>query len=273
MTDKKRFDQKVRITGKLVFETAFHIGSGREGELGSDMGVLLDPEGEPILPGSSLKGSFRSFAERLAGHLEIKACMLDAGLSGVECVGDEAYRTKLLEDIEKDKKLKEQFRKSEQERYDYLQKHTCDVCRLFGSPMQASKIFFSDGLLENWGESIQVRDGVCIDRDTETAREGLKYDFEVIPKNTVYRVSIEIENPGNEGKDLALVAGALGEWENGFRMGGFTSRGLGRVIFTDKKVESVKYSEKKQLLDYLISRKMTNTPQLLDENLEKFLKD
>lgn len=270
MTDRKQFDRKVRITGKLVFETAFHIGSGREGELGSDMGVLLNPEGEPILPGSTLKGSFRSFAERLAGYLGMKACMLDSKLSGVRCVGDEACKKELLQNIEKDKKLQEEFKKSEQKKYDYLQEHTCDVCRLFGSPMQASKIFFSDGILQEWGESIQVRDGVCIDRDTETAKEGMKYDFEVVPKES-FEVVIEIENP--DDRDLALVAGALGEWENGFRLGGFTSRGLGRVAFSGKKVQSVEYSNKNQLLDYLISQKMADTPQLLDKSLEKYLND
>ncbi|HHC25089.1 MAG TPA: CRISPR-associated RAMP protein, partial [Desulfobacterales bacterium] len=86
------FKRKVRITGNLVFETAFHIGSGKEGELAADMGVLLEPDGRPILPGSSLKGNFRSFAERLSDYLGLKACLLDSDLSGVKCVSDETYR-------------------------------------------------------------------------------------------------------------------------------------------------------------------------------------
>ena len=93
MTIHNMFFQKVKITGKLTFHTAFHIGSGKEGELSTDMGVLLDPDGKPILPGSTLKGNFRAFAERLVPYLNMTACLMDATLSGFNrCVSDEAYR-------------------------------------------------------------------------------------------------------------------------------------------------------------------------------------
>lgn len=49
--------RKISVTADLVFETAWRIGSGREGE-SSDLGVVLDPAGQPVLPGSSLKGCF-----------------------------------------------------------------------------------------------------------------------------------------------------------------------------------------------------------------------
>jgi len=254
MPTNNHFVRKVRIAGKLAFSTAFHIGSGREGEMASDMGVLLDPEGEPVLPGSSLKGNFRTFAERLAPYLNMTACLLDSDLSGVDCVGDEAYRRG---------DVHEAFinLKSEKEKLSWLSQHTCDVCRLFGSPYQASRIFFCDGVLEEWGGSIQIRDGVCIDRDTETARHGAKYDFEVIPKDAVFSMTIDIENP--DDYELALAAAVIGEWENGFRLGGFTSRGLGRARFVDKKVTELDYSDKNALLTYLMERKMSDAPDLL----------
>lgn len=254
MSTNKHFVRKVRIAGNLAFSTAFHIGSGREGEMASDMGVLLDPDGDPVLPGSSLKGNFRTFAERLAPYLNMTACLLDSDLSGVDCVGDEAYRRG---------KVHEAFidLKSEKQKLSWLAQHTCDVCRLFGSPYQASKIFFSDGVLEEWSRSIQVRDGVCIDRDTETARHGAKYDFEVAPKDAIFSTVIEIENPDDQ--EIALVAAVIGEWENGFRLGGFTSRGLGRVRFIDTKVMELDYTDKNALLAYLMEKKMPNAPDLL----------
>lgn len=254
----KQFKRKVRITGELVFETAFHIGSGKEGELATDMGVLLEPDGRPILPGSSLKGNFRSFAERLSGYLGLDACLLDSDLSGVKCVSDETYRKGVYEGF---KKIKEERKKLE-----WLQEHVCHVCRLFGSPLQASRIFFSDGGLLDWSRGLQVRDGVCIDRDTETARHGAKYDFEVVPRGAEFKVAIEIENPENH--ELALVGAALAEWENGFRLGGFTSRGLGKVRFTNKKVVETDYTDSKQLKDYLLFHQMTPADSLLDDHLE-----
>ncbi len=261
------FQKKVRITGNIEFETAFHIGSGKEGEMATDMGVLLSPDGTPLLPGSTLKGCFRSFAEKLAGHLDMSACLLDEKLSGIKCVGSEAYRKKIYEEMEKKRKNNELA--SEKDIIKFLAGHTCEICRFFGSPMQASRIFFTDGTLTDWGGTLQIRDGVCIDRDTETARSKLKYDYEVVPRGAVFSTCIEIEN--SEDNELAIVAAALGEWENGFRIGGFTSRGLGKARFTDKKVESVDYTQKDQFLDYLISQKMQSADALLDDTLAQAL--
>jgi CRISPR/Cas system CSM-associated protein Csm3 (group 7 of RAMP superfamily) len=66
MKEHQQYKHKIKITGTLTFETAFHIGSGKEGELATNMGVLIGADGAPILPGSTLKGNFRSFGERLA---------------------------------------------------------------------------------------------------------------------------------------------------------------------------------------------------------------
>ena len=255
------FFQKVKITGKLTFHTAFHIGSGKEGELSTHMGILLDPDGKPILPGSTLKGNFRSFAERLAPYLKMTACLLDTTLSAVDCVSDEVYR----------KTNQDAFKRlsSERDKLNWLDVRTCDVCKLFGSPMMASRIFFSDGILVDGGDAIGIRDGVCIDRDTETARPKAKFDYEVVPAGAVFQTTIEIENP--EDDELALIAAVVGEWENGFRLGGFSSRGLGRVTFTDKKIESVDYTKPAQLIGYLVGNKMTPTLDLLTKSLESKL--
>ncbi len=268
MTDNKRYEKKVQITGKLVFETAFHIGSGKEGESVTDMGILKELDDRPILPGSTLKGNFRSFCERLAGYIGLKACLLDSTFSEVKCVSDENYRKTAYGEF-KDELAKNNKHETESEKIHWLDENTCDVCKLFGSPMQASRIFFSDGVLLDWARGVQVRDGVCIDRDTETARYGAKYDFEVVPKGAVYSITIQLENP--DDRDQALVAAALAEWEHGFRLGGFTSRGLGRVQLTDVKIEQIDYSDADQLRSYLMERKMTEADNLLKESLELYL--
>jgi CRISPR/Cas system CSM-associated protein Csm3 (group 7 of RAMP superfamily) len=135
--------------------------------------------------------------------------------------------------------------------------------------LQASRIYFSDGELLSWARSIQVRDGVCIDRDSETARDGAKYDFEVAPKGARFSISIELENP--EDTDIALVAAGLKEWEHGFRLGGFTSRGLGRVQLYDASTKQVDYTNIKQLKDYLFNGRMSEADTLLDDCLHRAL--
>jgi len=241
------FERKMRIAGDLVFETAFHIGSGKEGELATDMGVMKEVDGRPLLPGSTLKGCFRSAAERLAFHLDLRACLLDASLSGVPCVGDEAYRRKVLKEF--------QALPEEKEKLQWLEGHTCHVCRLFGSPFQASRIFFGDGELKEWAGSYQVRDGVCIDRDSETARPKLKYDFETAPAGARFGFRAELENPVEE--DLALTGAVLAEWESGLRLGGFTSRGLGCARLENVRTEQVDCTDFEQLRAYLVERRMS----------------
>lgn len=270
MNNQNLFKLKIRVTGRLFFETAFHIGSGREGELATDMGVLLEPDGRPILPGSTLKGNFRATAERLAGYLGLSACLLDSNLSGENCVSDEKIRKKIIEK-NTGKTNYEEFKdlENEQEKIDWLKRNTCDICRLFGSPLQASRIFFSDGELLRWSRGLQVRDGVCIDRDSETARHGAKYDFEVVPRGAEFFITLEIENP--EKKELALIGAVLGEWDNGFRLGGFTSRGIGKVRLLDKKIEQVDYTNPEQLKAYLMKQKMSDAENLLDECLGSIL--
>ena len=258
MSRHNMLNRRIKISGNLIFDTAFHIGSGKEGELATNMGILREADGRPILPGSTLKGNFRAFAERLSEHLGFTACLMDSSLSEENCVSDEEYRKTQLEDFQK--------LKTEDEKITWLNKKTCDVCRLFGSPFQASRIFFSDGTLTRWGQRIQIRDGVCIDRDTETARPQAKYDFEVVPAGAVFEVTIELEDP--DDSELAIIAAVLSEWEAGFRLGGFTSRGLGRVRFTGKKVESVDYTNFDQLKSYLLTKQMAEAGSLLDDSLQ-----
>lgn len=263
MNHQNYFRNKVEIEGTLSFETAFHIGSGKEGELATNMGVMIEADGRPVLPGSTLKGNFRSNAERLSVYLGLSSCLLDEGLSGSECFTGLSFQ--------KRKSKNDEFKdlKAADAKLNWLEDNTCDTCRLFGSPLQASRIFFSDGILVQWGNSLQIRDGVCIDRDSETARYGAKYDFEVVPAGAAFKTCIELDNP--DEKELALVGAVLAEWESGFRIGGFTSRGLGRVCLKDKTVRQVDYTDSEQLKEYLLNREMQTAETLLSKSLERLL--
>lgn len=262
MNNRKSFRTKVKIDGTLAFETAFHIGSGKEGELATNLGVLIELDGRPILPGATLKGCFRATAERLAVYLGLSACLLDSELSGSNCFTG-------LEKKERKKKFDGFIEKSETEKLQWLEDNTCDICRLFGSPLQSSRIFFSDGRLINWSNSLQIRNGVCIDRDSETARPGALYDYEVVPAGAIFEVSIELESPSDN--ELAIVAAVLSEWEDEFRIGGFTSRGLGRVKFKNRSVRRVDYADAEQLKFYLLKREMQPAKNMLSESLERIL--
>lgn len=263
MNDRHELKTKITIHGRLAFETAFHIGSGREGEMATDMGVLLEQgSGRPILPGSSLKGKFRATAERLAGYLGLSACLLDTGLSGVNCVTDEAYRRERHKEF--------QNLQNDKAKLDWLAENICGVCALFGSPLHASRIFFSDGRLKDWSGAVEIRDGVSLDRDSETARDGLKYDFEVVPAGAAFALRMDLENPSQA--ELALVGAVLAEWNHGVRLGGKTSRGLGLARLDDLDVSQVDYTDPDQRMAFFLERKMAQVPTLFNDALGAVLR-
>ena len=80
---------------------------------------------------------------------------------------------------------------------------------------------------------MQVRDSVVIDRDSQTAVDGLKFDYEVAPPGAEFELRIDLDNPGDE--ELALLGAALFEWSAGISIGGFTSRGLGRAVLESRR--------------------------------------
>ena len=105
-----------------------------------------------------------------------------------------------------------------------------------------------------WASVVQVRDGVVIDRDSQTAVDGLKYDYEVIPPSSRFNLCIDLENPTDP--DLALLGVALFEWHAGSSIGGFTSRGLGRFHLEDIKLVGVDMNKPDELLRFLTEKKV-----------------
>ena len=239
-------NKKIRVTVFLVFDTAWRVGSGKEGETTSDLGVMLTTTGEPILPGSSLKGKLRSTCETLSHALNLSACMLNHKASSVNCTSDVNYYSDVREAYQKT------LKKGWQTRQQWIEDNTCDVCQLFGSPVKAGRLWVSDGTLKEWASVVQVRDGVVIDRDSRTAVDGLKYDYEVVPPSSRFELCIDLENPLDA--DLALLGAALFEWHAGSSLGGFTSRGLGRFHLEDIELSGVDLKNGEQRLKFLTAK-------------------
>lgn len=260
-----QLNKKVRLTASLVFDTAWRVGSGKEGETMSDLGVMLTTTGEPILPGSSLKGKLRSTCETLAHALGLSACLLNRAASGIDCISDIKYYSEVRKDYQKT------FQLGLDKRLQWIEDHTCDVCKLFGSPLKAGRLWVSDGTLDDWASVVQVRDGVVIDRDSRTAVDGLKYDYEVIPPSSLFQLCIDLENPTDA--DLALLGAALFEWHAGSSLGGFTSRGLGRFHLEDIKVSHVDLNDPDQRLKFLTKTDSADRFSDLEEEWESYFSE
>ena len=250
--------------GNLVMETALHIGGGRATLSSSDSPVVLTPDQKPFIPGSSFKGALRSTVEKIVSNLPgLWTCAL------IE-LGDE----ELQEERKQERKICSTARQGEitQEKRDHpervatIQKETidglCSTCRLFGSPFTAARLNVNDLYMpkEEWSGIIQTRDGVAIDRDSEKAKDRLKYDFEVVPASASFNMEIVLENATQQ--DLQMICAGLSEYVHGYGViGGKRSRGLGvsrldglKVFALELSGDDVDISKRNQRLrDYLIS--------------------
>lgn len=266
------------ITGRLVLDTALHIGGGREVDATTDSPVVRLPSGDPHIPGSSLKGAFRAAVERIALAVERRSCALIEDNEACKCLSTwkawrEGYvmlarstgRTlaatddnrKALASLELEASSWLQQPVSEDRLLALLDERLCDTCKTFGSVHLASAGAFHDlhVVAGEWCEIFQVRDGVGIDRDSGRARRRIKFDFEVVPPGTSFGFSLSMESPAP--RDFQLVALGLQEFAAGMvPIGGIRSRGLGRCRLDQLKVHSVDFGDPGALRRYLLDRRM-----------------
>lgn len=228
--------------GRLVMQTALHIGGGRVTLSSSDSPVVLTPDQKPFIPGSSFKGALRSTVEKLVPSLPA-----EAGLSSCALIelGEEELRARRENHEQVCSTLRQgeiaQQRRNAPGDAQAITREAiaglCDTCLLFGSPFAAARLNVDDLYMpaEEWSGVTQIRDGVAIDRDSEKAKDRLKYDFEVVPASASFGLRIVLENATE--RDLQLICMGLSEFVHGFGViGGKRSRGLGVSRLEDLKV-------------------------------------
>jgi len=249
--------------GRLVMKTGLHIGGGKVTLSYTDSPVVLTAEGFPFIPGSSFKGTLRSIVEKIVTGLPADLDLHSCGLPSKE-IFNETCPTARYRQITDERRAKPN--NSEQIIED-ARRNLCHTCQLFGSPFSAARITINDLYLINdtWSGRTQIRDGVAIDRDSETAKSGAKYDFEVVPSTTTFDLRLVIENATPQ--DLQLISIGLGEFVSGFGgVGGLRSRGLGACILNDLEIHYLELTgidnteRKRRLQRYLLLREKGLTP-------------
>ncbi|HXE71765.1 MAG TPA: CRISPR-associated RAMP protein Csx7 [Candidatus Nitrosotenuis sp.] len=214
-----RLGSRLELEGWLVATSALRIGEGRSLEADSaDLPVVRDALGRPYIPGSSFKGCLRAHAEAMLRTLAGARGACDPLDEKARCVPDLVdFRRSRFQDDPDDQTLTQE-----------LYKATCWACRIFGSPWMQSRVQVRDLEVDGdlWAGQFQIRNGVAIDRETETASEGKLYDFEVVPAGVRFRLRLLVENPSPA--ECGLLMMALRCFETGeVALGGGRSRGLG----------------------------------------------
>lgn len=246
------FKNRLEITGQLTTITALRISAGRSSEaIGSDLPVIKDALDNPLIPGSSFKGALRS---RLESFLR--------GIVGNnrKLVANPAIENEWSITSQEMKQLKENYDNDEALTKEII-KQTDLVSLLFGSPWIASKFQVRDLTVvsDTWFKQYQERDGVAIDRDTETAADGKLYDFQVVPASTQFEFKAVVENA--EPWELGLLMIGLHQFETEqIPLGGGRSRGLGVVqLKIDKMHWFDVNNDPEKLLTYLQELVSSNT--------------
>jgi CRISPR-associated protein Csm3 len=216
---------RYRITGRLKLETPLRISSGRANET-TDAPLIRLADGSPYIPGTSLRGALRSELERVIPAVGDAYGLTACTLFTKESCGErfEAYRRheeNAGEDL------------TEGEITQWAKKELCSVCRLFGCTVCASRLVIHDAVIKGADKGAAVvRDGVGIDRDTGTAREGVKFDYEVLEchaNGNVLTGPLCMDVDNLTGQDRTLIGVILALLRDGIQVGGKRAGGLGRL--------------------------------------------
>jgi CRISPR-associated RAMP protein (TIGR02581 family) len=240
--DFTTFHSRLTVSGELELITPLRIGAGQGDDFGlADIAVVKNQRGLPYIPGSSVKGVLRSFIESFLRTIDPDlACLCVTTQTGFGCT-----TTKEPKDLA-------QYQKQFADEDAMYMDGTCRVCKVFGSNGMASKVQIPDlPLAGEWVGRYQLRNGVSIDRDTETAVPQRLFTIEAVPAGTRFKFELIIEN-GNEA-DQGLVLLGLAAFEREMvALGGATSRGLGQVKLHIKRCTEVP-GDAQALFDYLVS--------------------
>lgn len=265
------FKNRLELTGTLWTVTALRISAGRSTEpIGSDLPVIKDALGHPLIPGASFKGALRSRLESflrginpdLAANPAIEAewSITNERLNG---------RNGIKEEVEEElKPYPERERNGRRDRLltEKMLSETDLVSLLFGSPWIASKFQFRDltVLPENWFGQYQERDGVAIDRDTETAADGKLYDYQVVPAGTPFEFKAVVENA--EPWELGLLMIGLHQFETEqIPLGGGRSRGLGVVKLEIDQMNWIDVNNNPEKLISYLQKLVNNNSDLYED--------
>lgn len=245
---------RYRFTGKLILETPLRLSSGRASDE-TDAPLMRNRAGTPYIPGSSLRGAIRSEVERILAatgeSVGLRSCTL--------FTADESEEACISVHREKQKAVNENDEKTA---LSFIEQHLCDVCKLFGSTVYASRLVIEDADPQQTKEELKrkslIRDGVGIDRDTGTAREGVKFDYEVLETGPEFTFRMQAENVTD--KDRLLINLILGLLKQGLHVGGKLAVGLGKIKLEGKPVSVSGFENPQKMWDAIMAGQDPHEP-------------
>lgn len=187
-----KFESRLVVRATLAAEAPVRVSAGRDREIGGpDLPVVKDSGGRPYIPGSTIRGRWRAFAESL---------LRGAGGDATVCEHGNCRPDKVL----------------------------CMSCAVFGSRHVASHITFFDAQPVHWFGQLEIRAGLPVNRDSGKGDMMAPWEQETISAGTRFHFRAELTNGTPWMRGLVHVsAAALADgliW-----LGAGQSRGTGLV--------------------------------------------
>ncbi|MDD3581426.1 MAG: CRISPR-associated RAMP protein Csx7 [Desulfobacca sp.] len=261
----EKLENRYHLTGTLELKQAMHIGSG-DSDDAIDSLFVKDQGFRHYIPGSSFRGALRSNVERIIGSvIPNSSCCLDPE-SSLPCPS--GNRTK-------QKKMNEYIAEPGREEKDICQKivaELCQTCKVFGSPFLSSRVSIADLHPVNNGKPEgQKRFGVAIDRDTETAAQGLLFTYQVVEVGEKFDFELWAENMTDENWGV-LGIGLVELLSGHFWIGGKkNASGLGQCQLLENSLRLEYFEGSTSLKKYLTEQKWPK--QKSDNQVKQFITD
>ncbi len=217
-----QFDSRYIITGVLTNVSQLHVGAGgAETDFSIDNPLIRLKIGNtdvPYIPGSSLKGIFRTEIEK---YLKAQEKPEESKQYENVCyVYDSKNRcnTKEIENI-------------------------CLACRIFGNSQISSHIMVSDAILNmDYFPGVKNKPGIAINRITGATQRGAFYDIETLQPGGIFSFELQIININLKESNVItraikfLLKELLEGW---IYVGGKRSTGLGKIKVEDAKITEI----------------------------------
>lgn len=222
----------ITTTGPLL------VKSGHASVSGPDMMPVLTfrhGQQEVFIPGSSLKGVFRSHIEKVVGSLKPHVACYPFEDNSEERPADREQRRRDFRNscgamFTQYAKKSERPRENLENITDRVYAASCPVCRLFGSTGFIGRIAIGDAYLVS-KEIKERRDGIGIDRLTGGVSRSANFQLEVVSTGVEFETDIHLRN--FEIWQLGMLFVVLQDLEDELiHIGSGRSRGLGKIRAT-----------------------------------------
>ena len=226
---------------QIELQEPLHLGAGKDPTSPIDLIVMRDSLGRPIIPGSSLKGFFRSFLARTL--LGLKA----AGIHSLQVGSETVDLSGCIDSVAEDPKERMGLKGSIGE--------LCLLDKLFGFAGKkvslSSRVRFTDAIPSRDAGTF-VRTHVSIDRERDAAERGMLVHMEAVrehageesTKFTFTMIFDEVSDPNFSHSNLIFykLLELLSKGIEDF-VGGWKSRGYGHVRIGLEEIEVAEISD------------------------------